>query len=42
LTISLALFEKLILQKDGHDTRVREMRIVAIIFMRKYLEKSPF
>jgi hypothetical protein len=28
--------------KDGHKTRTREMRIVGIIFMRKYLEKSPF
>ena len=42
MTNSLALFEKLILQKDGHETRARKMRIVAIFFTRKYLQKGPF
>ena len=42
MTSSLALFEKLIVKKDGHETRAREMRIVALIFMRRYLEKIPF
>jgi len=36
------IFRKIDTAKNDHETGTREMRIVAIIFMRKYLEKSPF
>jgi hypothetical protein len=36
------MFENGILQKYWHETRAREIRNVATIFMRKHLEKNPF